>query len=41
MNLTDHLASQMAALREAGTFKEELVLSRRRDPACGSAGGKS
>jgi glycine C-acetyltransferase len=26
MNLIDHLTSQMAALRQAGTYKEELVL---------------
>jgi len=27
MSLTDHLAAEMAKLREAGTYKEELVLS--------------
>ena len=26
MTLTEHLAGQMAALRQAGTYKEELVL---------------
>jgi len=31
MNLIDHLAGQMAALREAGTYKEELVLESPQD----------
>lgn len=31
MNLLDHLAGQMAALREAGTYKEELVLQSPQD----------
>jgi glycine C-acetyltransferase len=31
MNLIDHLAGQMAALREAGTYKEELVLQSPQD----------
>ncbi|HVE66580.1 MAG TPA: glycine C-acetyltransferase [Thermoanaerobaculia bacterium] len=31
MSLTDHLAAEMAKLREAGTYKEELVLSSPQD----------
>jgi len=31
MTLTDHLAAEMAKLREAGTYKEELVLSSPQD----------
>src|SRR5262245_39457577 len=32
MGLTDHLASQMAELRKAGTYKEELVLQSAQGP---------
>jgi len=32
MGLTDHLASQMADLRKAGTYKEELVLQSAQGP---------
>ena len=32
MTLLDHLAGQMAALREAGTYKEELVLQSAQGP---------
>jgi glycine C-acetyltransferase len=32
MNLLDHLASQMAGLRQAGTYKEELVLETPQGP---------
>ena len=32
MTLLDHLAGQMAALREAGTYKEELVLESPQGP---------
>ena len=32
MNLVEHLAGEMAKLRQAGTYKEELVLESAQGP---------
>ncbi len=38
MNLLDHLAAEMAALRKAGTYKEEIVLQSAQGPRVRVAG---
>ncbi len=41
MTLLEHLSSQMAALRQAGTYKEELVLQSAQGPRVRSAAARS